>query len=184
LKKTFDGPSFEVGSSQERLRERAKSFGRPKLDLQASRAKRLGKHLISFPAARVQAHSTISLRRLQVAESVLRQEDRRNRGPTYAEMAARLPPQGGPQRGVSQPQQGGGQQRPPPQLGGRNLATDWVRHRSGQGRNFGRSAAARGHPGPPPFGSHERRREWRQANHENRSFGVSNDRASASGAPQ
>jgi hypothetical protein len=76
LKKTFDGLSIEVGFSQEQLQERAKFFGRPKLDLQASRAKRLGKHLISFPSARVQVPSTISLRRLQVAESILRQEDR------------------------------------------------------------------------------------------------------------
>jgi hypothetical protein len=76
LKKTFDGLSIEVGFSQEQLRERAKFFGRPKLDLQASRAKRLGKHLISFPSARVQVPSMISLRRLQVAESILRQEDR------------------------------------------------------------------------------------------------------------
>jgi hypothetical protein len=68
--------------------------------------------------------------------------------------------------------------------GGRNLVTDWVRDRSGQGRNFGRSLAVRGRPRTPPFGSHERRREWRQANREDRSFGVSNDRASAGGAPQ
>jgi hypothetical protein len=76
LKKTLDGPSIHVGSSQEQLRERAKLFGRPKLDLQAYRAKRLGKYLISFPAVRVQVPSTTSLRRRQVVESVLRQEDR------------------------------------------------------------------------------------------------------------
>jgi hypothetical protein len=42
-KSTLDGPSDHVGYSQEQLRERAKFFGRPKLDLQAYRAKRLGK---------------------------------------------------------------------------------------------------------------------------------------------
>jgi hypothetical protein len=75
-KSTLDGPSDHVGYSQEQLRERAKFFGRPKLDLQAYRAKRLGKNLISFPAVRAQIQSTTSLRRLQVAESFPRQEDR------------------------------------------------------------------------------------------------------------
>jgi hypothetical protein len=102
-KKTLDGPCIEVGSSQEQLRERAKLFGRPKLDIQAFRAERLGKHLISLPLARVQIPPTSSLRRLQVTGSIPWQEDRRNQGPTYAEMAARLPSQGGPHRGVSQP---------------------------------------------------------------------------------
>jgi hypothetical protein len=183
-KKTIDGPSIGVGFSQEQLRERAKMFGRPKLDIQAFRAERLGKHLISLPLARVQIPPTSSLRRLQVSGSIPRQEERRNLGPTYAEMAARLPSQGGPHRGVSQPQQGGGHLRQPPQLGGRNSATDWGRDRSGQGRSFGRSSAVRGRPGSLSFGAQERRREWRQANLDDRALGVSNDRTSASGAPQ
>jgi hypothetical protein len=53
LKKTFDGPSIEVDFSQEQLREWANFFGMPRLDLHASRVKRLGKHLILFPSARV-----------------------------------------------------------------------------------------------------------------------------------
>jgi hypothetical protein len=83
------------------LRERAKLFGRPKLDLQLYRSKRLGKKLLT--------HQT----ELSVA-ILMSPSDRR---PTYAEMVARPPPQGGDQLGErfgnqSQGRGGGAQQRP------------------------------------------------------------------------
>jgi hypothetical protein len=87
-----------LGLNQQMLRERAKLFGRPKLDLQLYRSKRLGKKLLT--------HQT------ELSAAILTSPS--DRRPTYAEMAARPPPQGGDQRGerFGNQSQGGAQQRP------------------------------------------------------------------------
>jgi hypothetical protein len=99
-----------VGLTQQVLRERAKCFGRPKIDLHQSRLKRLGKNLMLIKprlaaAKQLQKPSSTAIDHL-FGSMLLR-----TRGPTYAEMAARPPPQGGDQRAPP----------PPPQHGGNHL---------------------------------------------------------------
>jgi hypothetical protein len=85
-----------VGLTQQVLRERAKCFGQPKIDLQQSRLKRLGKNLMLIEprlatAKQLQKPSSTAIDHL--SDSTLP----RTQGPTYAEMAVRPPPQGGDQ---------------------------------------------------------------------------------------
>jgi hypothetical protein len=86
-----------VGLTQQVLREQAKCFGRPKIDLHQSRLKRLGKNLMLIEprlaaAKQLQKPSSTAIDHL-FGSTLLR-----TRGPTYAEMAVRPPPQGGDQR--------------------------------------------------------------------------------------
>jgi hypothetical protein len=160
------GPCTGVGLSQNSLKERAKTYGRPRIDLHLSRGKRLGKTLASLPLNQPSATKTPVL----LGSTVLSTNSCRTKGPSYAEMAARPPPQSGSQRAPPQLHNGGGQQRQTQQQAGRS-APDWNRVRSMTGRNYGRPPVGRGRPGPMIFGQNERRREWRQSNHEERQIG-------------
>jgi hypothetical protein len=85
-----------VSLTQQVLRERAKCFGRSKIDLQQSRLKRLGKKLMLIEprlAAAKQLQKPSSTAIDHLSGSTLP----RTQGPTYAEMAVRPPPQGGDQ---------------------------------------------------------------------------------------
>jgi hypothetical protein len=152
--------------SQTSLRERAKAYGRPKIDLKLTRGKRLGKTLTSFPSDQPSAPKPSLL----PGSKVLPTSSCRVKGLSYAEMAARPPPQSGAQRAPPQLHNGGGQQRLTQQQAGRP-APEWNRGRSMTGRIYGRPPVGRGRPGPPIFGQNERRREWRQSNREDRQMG-------------
>jgi hypothetical protein len=58
---------------------------------------------------------------------------------------------------------------------------DWDREKMSSRRAYGRPLARRGRPGPQLLNPPERRKEWRQANHE-RSYGNHHIRGSTSRA--